>query len=106
MKSCIKGYHVSVNDSKRRCVKIINRSSCNKINKEYSSQTKKCHKACKNNEERIIRNDKKGTRCRRKCGINQERGLKYCRNKCASNKKRVTRKDRRGTRCVLRRRRR
>ena len=92
-----------MNSKKKRCVKIINRSVCNKANKEYSSQTKKCRKPCKNNQERITRKDKRGTRCRRICGTNQERGLKYCRNKCASNKHRVTRKDKRGTRCVLRR---
>lgn len=103
MKSCIKGYHVSLNDDKRRCVKIINRSVCNKMNKEYSSQTKKCRKPCKNNEDRIIRRDKRGTRCRRRCGLNQERGSRYCRKKCGSNQRRATRKDKRGTRCVLRR---
>jgi hypothetical protein len=104
MKSCIKGYQVSLSDRKRRCVKIVNRTFCNKMNKEYSSQTKKCRKSCKNNEDRINRKDKRGTRCRRNCGVNQERGLKYCRNKCKSNQRRVTRKDRRGTRCILRRR--
>ena len=64
------------------------------MNKEYSSQTRKCRKPCKSNEEIIVRNDKRGTRCRQRCGVKQERGLRYCRKKCGSNQRRKTRKTR------------
>ncbi len=100
MKFCQKGYHVSLGDVHRRCVKNINRSECNKIGKDFSSKTRKCRKPCKKNEERIIRKDGRGTRCRLTCKANQERGKRYCRNKCSVNQRRVTRKDKRGTRCV------
>jgi len=100
MKTCEKGYHVSLNDTHRRCVKNINRSECNKIHKEFSSQTRKCRKPCKKNEERIIRKDGRGTRCRLICKPNQERGKRYCRVKCGINQKRVARRDKNGSRCV------
>lgn len=100
MSNCQTGYRESLTDAKKRCVKIINRSVCNKMNKEYSSQTRKCRKPCKSNEERIVRNDKRGTRCRQRCGVKQERGPRYCRKKCGSNQRRKTRKDGRGSRCV------
>ena len=92
MINCNKGYKQSTTDKHRRCVKIINRSVCSKKGKEFSTQTRKCRKACKNNEERIMRNDKRGTKCRFKCKSNQERGLRYCRNRCSSTQKRVYRK--------------
>jgi len=101
MINCDKGYKPSTGDNRRRCVKIINRSICSKKGKEFSTKTRKCRKPCKNNETRIMRKDKRGTRCRLKCKSNQERGFKYCRNKCSSSQKRVYRKNsRRTSRCV------
>ena len=100
MPTCRKGYKNSSSDLKRRCVKIINRSVCSKMNKEYSSKTRKCRIKCRYNQERITRKDKRGTRCRRRCGANQERGLRYCRHKCRADQRRKTRKDGKGSRCV------
>ena len=73
MRNCNQGYMQSKTDSHKRCVKIINRSVCSKKGKEFSSHTRKCRKACKINEDRIVRKDKRGTRCRLKCRSNQER---------------------------------
>jgi hypothetical protein len=101
MRNCNQGYMQSKTDSHKRCVKIINRSVCSKKGKEFSSHTRKCRKACKINEDRIVRKDKRGTRCRLKCRSNQERGLKYCRKRCTSTQKRVFRLGHRGiSKCV------
>lgn len=100
MKSCKKGYKVSLNDSHKRCIKIINRSVCSKLKKQYNTITKKCNLICKNNQILKLRKDKRGTRCIKKCGKNQERGTKFCRKKCKKSEKRVKRNDGRGTRCI------
>lgn len=100
MKSCPNGYKVSNTDTHKRCIKIINRSVCSKMGKEYNSKTKKCRIACNGREERVNRKDRRGSRCRNRCTKDQERGKRYCRFRCKSTQKRVDRRDRRGTRCV------
>ena len=85
-KHCKSGYVRSSTDKHKRCVKIINRSVCSKMNKEYASDTKKCRIPCKSNQHRVTRKDKRGTRCIMNCGKNQVRGKKYCRIKCPPNK--------------------
>ncbi len=100
MKNCPNGYKISNTDIHKRCVKIINRSVCSKMGKEFNSKTRKCRIACTARQERINRKDGRGSRCRKLCGVNEERGKRYCRATCKSTQKRVRRRDRRGTRCV------
>jgi hypothetical protein len=96
---CNKGYRRSTSDIHKRCVKLLNRSVCGRQGKEFSTETRKCRNACKQNEERIMR--KKGTRCRLLCKPNQERGFKFCRKKCSSNQTRVYKRNSpRESRCV------
>lgn len=98
--NCKKGYKISLADSHKRCKKIINRYSCKKQGKQFSTKTKKCRIPCRPNEQRVLRSDKRSTKCRLRCKKNQERGSRYCRRKCSSKQKRVKRGDGRGTRCV------
>jgi len=98
-KFCPPNKTISLRDKKKRCINIINRSICLKQNKEFNKTSKKCRIPCKNTEERIMRKDGRGSRCRLKCLNNQERGSKFCRYKCPSGFIRRNRLDNRGTRC-------
>ena len=60
MKGCEKGYKPSTSDSHGRCVRVLNASVCKKQGKEFSTQTRKCRKPCRKNEERVMRSDKNG----------------------------------------------
>ena len=48
---CKKGYTISLADSHKRCKKIINRYSCKKLGKQYSTKTKKCRIRCTSKEQ-------------------------------------------------------
>ena len=59
--TCKNGYRRSTTDKKKRCIKIVNRSTCIKYKpkKEYNNKSNKCRIPCKNNQTRKVRINRK-----------------------------------------------
>ena len=59
-KACPQGKTRSRKDKAKRCVKIVSRSVCNKIGKEFNSVSRRCRIKCKSNQ---VRQQTKRKRC-------------------------------------------